>query len=161
MSCFESGRERRVFSMRALLTLLAVVAPLAVLPAVAEPVATLSGHASVQDGDGLLFGDVEVRLQGIAAPELSERGGPESHNNLVGLVGNKLVLCELDGTTANRRPVGVCFVDGQDVGELQVRMGHARDCPRYSKGRYRSAEEAAQSDGMVLSEIYALPAYCG
>lgn len=35
--------------------------------AVAEPAAVLSGIASVQDGDGLLFGDVEVRLQGKSA----------------------------------------------------------------------------------------------
>src|SRR5690606_41724824 len=47
-----------------------------------EAVAVLSGIAKVRDGDGVLFGDVQVRLQGIAAPEDSpanrEPGGPES-----------------------------------------------------------------------------------
>jgi len=41
-------------------------------------VAVLTGIASVKDGDGLQFGSVEIRLQGIAAPELDDKLGRES-----------------------------------------------------------------------------------
>lgn len=47
-----------------------------------EPVAMMIGIASVKDGDGLLFGDVELRLQGIAAPELDDKLGRESKEHL-------------------------------------------------------------------------------
>ena len=47
------------------------------------PVASISGTVtSVKDGDGIMFGKVEIRLQGIAAPEDSgervDPGGPEA-----------------------------------------------------------------------------------
>ncbi len=106
-----------------------------------ERKATLTGVASVADGDGPLFGRAEVRLQGIAAPELDGPTGAESRAGLLRLAGGKEVVCHLDGTTAGRSrcPVAVCFVDGRDVGRAQVEAGLARDCPGYSKGRYRDA----------------------
>lgn len=129
-----------------------------------EAVATLSGIVTVKDGDGILFGKVEVRLQGIAAPEDNtrdlERGGAESSANLRQLVEGRLVTCQLDGTLAVKRPVGICFVDGVEINRYQVETGHARDCPAYSKGRYRDAEQAARQAGFDLSKIYALPTYC-
>lgn len=127
-----------------------------------ERVATLTGIASINDGDGVLFGRVEVRLQGIAAPELGSPMGRESYLGLYRLAEGKEVICELDGTTAGSkmRPVGVCYVDGIDLGQAQVEAGLARDCPRYSKGRYRAEEERARSRGADLSLTYALPGYC-
>jgi endonuclease YncB( thermonuclease family) len=125
-----------------------------------ESVATLTGIATVQDGDGVLFGQVEVRLQGIAAPEMREPMGRESYLSLVQITEGKEVVCQLDGTTANRRPVGVCFVGGQDVGRAQVEAGFARDCAAYSKGRYRDSEMKAREAGNDLSHIYELPKYC-
>ena len=124
--------------------------------------ATLTGVATVQDGDGILFGQVEVRLQGIAAPEMRDPMGPESYQGLFDLANGKEVVCHLDGTTAGRskRPVGVCFVDDIDLGMTQVEAGLARDCPKYSKGRYRDVENSAQQQGRDLSAIYDLPGYC-
>ena len=127
-----------------------------------EPVATLTGFPAVVDGDGLTFGRIEVRLQGIAAPELSDPGGSESRLHLQQVVGNHSVECLLDGTLAGagRRPVGVCFVEGKDVGLAQVLSGNALDCPRYSKGRYQQAENTAIAHGMKLRSQYVLPGYC-
>lgn len=69
-----------------------------------ESVATFIGVAIVKDGDGILFGKVEVRLQGIAAPEDNghkrDPGGPASSANLRALVEGKMLRCELDGSTA-------------------------------------------------------------
>lgn len=130
-----------------------------------QTIAVLSGVVTVRDGDGLLFGDIEVRLQGVAAPEFwSQRQpmGEESRQHLVDLAWGKFVVCHLDGTTAGKgkRPVGICYLDNLDLGLLQVQQGYARDCARYSKGRYAAAEQTAQNAGNNLSEVYALPNYC-
>lgn len=128
--------------------------------------ATIEGTAMAKDGDGVLFGQIEIRLNGIASPEDNhkkrEAGGPEATANLSKLVDGMRLRCQLDGTLASsNRPVGVCFMpDGSDIGEHQVLNGHARDCPRYSKGRYARAERDARSSGRDLSAIYALPDYC-
>ena len=128
--------------------------------------AVLSGIAHAIDGDDVAFGEVRVRLRGIAAPEdrrgAIEPGGPEATANLSRIVDHRLVVCHLDGTTTpgSMRPVGICFVDGEDVGRLQVRYGHARDCPRYSGGMYAEDELEARSHGKDLSAIYGLPGYC-
>jgi micrococcal nuclease len=127
--------------------------------------AVLSGNADVKDGDGVLFGRVEVRLQGIAAPEDGrnvEAGGPESTENLRRLVEGQLVVCHLDGTVAgsSNRPAGICYIGSIDIGRHQVEAGHARDCPAYSGGRYAEAEAAAHASGKDLASIYGLPDYC-
>lgn len=128
--------------------------------------ATIEGTAMAKDGDGVLFGQIEIRLNGIASPEDNvkkrEAGGPEATANLSKLVDGVRLRCQLDGTLASsNRPVGVCFMpDGSDIGQHQVLNGHARDCPRYSKGRYARAERDARSRGKDLSAIYALPDYC-
>lgn len=135
-----------------------------VLPLHAAPAAILTGIAQAKDGDGILFGEVEVRLQGIAAPEFrsnkKEAGGREALMALGALVNGEHVHCELDGTTANRRPVGICYLDGRDLGRLMIESGFARDCPRFSRGRYSDVESNAQHRGRDLSKIYGLPDYC-
>lgn len=131
-------------------------------------VAILAGVPRVVDGDGLAFGDVEVRLQGIAAPEDSnlsrQSGGPEATAELRRLAEGREVSCRLDGTTTGRdtgnRPVGRCTAGDADLGESLVRGGFARDCPVFSGGDYAEAEAAAQRAGLDLSRIYDLPGYC-
>lgn len=129
-----------------------------------EPVGEMSGTGQVVDGDGIAIRGIEVRLQGIAAPEDNAHnvapGGPESTANLRHVAEGQHVRCLLDGTTTRGRPVGVCYVGDLEVNHYQVRTGHARDCPRFSGGRYRNAEAQARSDGRDLSRIYRLPGYC-
>jgi micrococcal nuclease len=119
--------------------------------------------ATAHDGDDIRFGCVQIRLCGIASPE-DYRGHRESEatRHLAGLVDGREVTCHLDGTTAGRSrlPVAICFLDGMDVGEMQVRAGHARDCPAFSSGRYAAAEDEARAAGHDLSRIYELPGYC-
>lgn len=129
-----------------------------------EAVAVISGIAKTKDGDGILFGKVEVRLQGIAAPEDNSRkvetGGPESTANLRKLVDGNYAICHLDGSLAGKRPVGICFVNAREINLHQVKTGHARDCPAFSMGRYKNAEQEAQEAGIDLSQLYVLPNYC-
>ncbi|MDP1963427.1 MAG: thermonuclease family protein [Reyranella sp.] len=101
----------------------------------------LTGTAYAIDGDTIRIEDSgKVRLQGVAAPERNEPGGPAATDFMKRLVNGKEVRCELDGTRTYDRQVGICFVDGRDIGEAVIAAGLARDCPRYSGGRYAGAE---------------------
>ena len=53
------------------------------------------------------------------------------------------MVCDLTRERTHGRRVGWCYLDGQDVAEALVRAGLARDCPRYSGGRYAAVEPAS------------------
>ncbi len=139
----------------------AVIFSTASMPAFAQ--ATVSGRAHVIDGDTLHLSvsgqdrPVKVRLQGVAAPERSQAGGAEATRFVEQLAQNQDVRCELDGTRSKDRVVGTCFVGGasgnQDIGAAVIAAGLARDCPRFSKGRYRALERP-EASGL------AYPTYC-
>ena len=100
----------------------------------------------VRDVDTIVVAGTSVRLKGLDGPETSSRIGREARAFMVRLVRGKTVTCRLDGTRTYDRWVGVCFLDGEDIAAFAVANGHALDCERYSKGRYRELEtRAAQS----------------
>ena len=101
-----------------------------------------------------------IRLQGLAAPEWNEPAGTEARQAMIELVRGGIVECELDGTRTYDRCVGICYLDGVDVSEVMVRRGVARDCPRFSEGRYAEAEFQAAADGGTIGQAYRLPGYC-
>jgi endonuclease YncB( thermonuclease family) len=113
----------------------------------------LAGQASVIDGDTLRVAGQKVRLQGLAAPEISEAGGHKATAALIQIVKGQRVSCELDGTKSHDRVVGICYVEGRDVAAELVKHGLARDCERFSGGRYRELETPS---GRLLP----LPFYC-
>ena len=117
----------------------------------------------VRDGDTIEVDGLPIRLQGLAAPELNEPGGEEAARAMWMLLHSQDVRCELTGERNHRnhdRCIGVCFLDGADVAAELVRAGVARDCPRFSGGRYADAERAAARDGAGIAEAYRLPGYC-
>jgi endonuclease YncB( thermonuclease family) len=119
----------------------------------------LVGRTRVIDGDTIAVGGITVRLKGIAAPEVphgsssGERGGPEAAAFMEHLVGGRTAICELTRERTWGRRVGYCSVGGTDLGESIVRAGLARDCPRYSGGRYAAVEPAA-------ARSLPFPGYC-
>ncbi len=123
---------------------------------------TLEGSVShVRDGDTIEVGPIAIRLQGIAAPEGNEPGGAIATDAMRDLVLGKDLRCDLTGDRSHDRVIGVCFLgDGRDVGEVMVFQGNARDCRRFSRGRYADAERHARAMGHDLSQIYMLPEYC-
>lgn len=84
------------------------------------------------------------------------------------LVDGRELRCELNGDQTHDRCVGVCYLEGldgsgspsKDIAAEMVRRGLARDCPRFSGGRYARAEQAAARDGATIRESYRLPGYC-
>ena len=137
--------------MKLLLTAL-ILFLLAAAPATAQD--TLTGTVThVRDGDTIEVADVPVRLNGVAAPELKEPGGRAGKKFMLDLVSGKTVRCELNGERSYDRVIGVCYLDGQDIGASIVAAGLARDCPRFSGGRYDEFNTAA-------SKRLPLPGYC-
>ncbi len=114
---------------------------------------TITGKARVVDGDTLDVDGVRVRLNGLAAPERGEPGGREATRFMVDATRREAVTCELTGEQSYDREIGRCFVDGEDLAALAVAAGVARDCPRFSDGRYAALET---DEGRQL----ALPRYC-
>jgi micrococcal nuclease len=55
--------------------------------------------------------------------------------------------------------VGICYLDGADIAAVMVRTGLARDCARFSAGRYRAAEREAAAGGATIRASYPLPGY--
>lgn len=113
----------------------------------------LVGRARAVDGDTLEVGGVRVRLEGVAAPELHEKGGPAAKAFVTQLVDGQVLVCELTGARTQRRRVGVCRRGKEDVGAAVISAGLARDCSRFSSGRYAKLETPA---GRRLP----LPTYC-
>ena len=122
---------------------------------------TLAGAVShVRDGDTLEVSGRAIRLQGLAAPEGDEPGGREATKAMRQMVDGRELRCELDGERTHDRCVAVCYLNGADIAEAMVRAGLARDCPRFSGGRYRAAEVQAVAAGATIGGSYRLPGYC-
>ncbi len=107
----------------------------------------------VLDGDTLFVGSTNIRLQGIAATELDEPFGPEARDFLTAIALGKRAKCDLTGEISFDRQVAVCRIDGEDPGRLMIEAGLARDCPRYSGGRYEAFE-------VERTKHLPLPGYC-
>ena len=110
----------------------------------------------MRDGDTIELGATAIRLSRLAAPEWDARGGFEATAAMRELVLGKVVTCELDGEATYDRCAAICHLNGTDISEKMVLMGLARDCARYSGGRYRAAEQQAAT----IRETYRLPSYC-
>ena len=113
-----------------------------VTPALADRV--IEGRVTVvRDVDTIVVDGTPVRLNGVDGPETSTRNGREARTFMTALVRGRRVSCTLDGSQTHDRWVGVCYLNGQDIGAIAVANGHALDCRRYSGGRYRDLETPA------------------
>ncbi|WP_425403372.1 thermonuclease family protein [Hwanghaeella sp.] len=129
-------------------------------PATAQTPSTLTGLVSdVPSGDEIAIGDTRIRLQGIAAPGRYMPLGGDATAFMQLLVMQKEVTCHLTGERTRGREVGICEWNGVDIAQVIVREGLARDCPRFSGGRYANDEREAKDTGLL--DAYPLPAYCG
>lgn len=113
----------------------------------------ISGFARIIDGDTMEISSVKIRLNGIAAPERDEPGGSAATNFMRTLTDDETVRCSLNGAKTYDREVGTCWIRAIDVGAALIADGKARDCPRYSDGRYAALETP-------ISRSLPLPEYC-
>ena len=95
----------------------------------------------VRDIDTFEVNGIPIRLDGVDGPEYKERDGRAAKRWLQNTYGGAKVRCWLDGTTTYDRHVGICYDRmEQDIGAVIIANGWARDCPRYSDGRYQVYE---------------------
>jgi micrococcal nuclease len=101
----------------------------------------------VLDGDTILLDGIHMRLKGVAALKVAhfenpgEPGGEAAKAFMVELAEGHVVVGDLmrEQHTLGRR-VGWCHRDGRDVGAALIKAGLARDCPRFSGGRYKAVK---------------------
>lgn len=155
------GREQgwRACAAGALALAVALCAALPATPAWARAPQELRGHAGrVVDGDTLWFTPrdggrrMKLRLQGLDAPELCQRWGPQSRDALAALVrGRELRVRVITRDDYGRRLVRLSDAQGRDLGERLVREGAAwADGWRGRPGPYDQAERAAREQRLGL-----------
>lgn len=120
----------------------------------------LSGKARVVDGDTVEINKEKVRLYGIAAPEKNTLIGKQSKDFLTKFLMNKEIECISTFKDKYNRWVGICYYNGLDINGFIVENGFARDCPKFSKRKYKLEEERAIEKGIRLKDYYNLPSYC-
>ncbi len=129
-------------------------------PSLAQSPREITGTVTaVPSGDEVTVDGVNIRLQGIAAPPRRMPFGGDAAAFLALLAMQREVTCQLTGARTRGREVGSCFLDGLDIARAVIREGLARDCPRFSKGRYAQDEREAKKTGIL--DAYPLPSYCG
>ncbi len=125
----------------------------------------LSGVARVVDGDTLQVAGVNVRLEGIDAPERDQTCEHEGRAWACGLLADGMlralirgrpVTCQVTGKDVYRRALAVCHAGEDNLNSLIVRSGFAMAFRRYSD-RYLPDEAAAKADhaGMWIGTFVA------
>lgn len=140
---------------------------LGVLVAGSAAADTLSGRATVLDGDTIEIAGERIRLHGIDAPESGQQcrdadGAPWPCGRRASfalddfLAASRPTHCDAVDRDRWGRIVATCSRnDGADVNDWLVRQGWALDWPRYSGGAYDDAQEEARSNrrGMWQGEF--------
>jgi len=118
----------------------------------------IRGTAEILDGDSLRLGAVEIRLQGIDAPEGRQtctvdgrawRCGRSAARALDELIGEAPVRCVWTQRDRYGRALATCFKDGTDINSVLVARGMAVAYTHYSD-RYLSEEALARSRRLGL-----------
>ncbi|AML53730.1 hypothetical protein RC74_17570 [Falsihalocynthiibacter arcticus] len=122
----------------------------------------ISAHPNLSrviDADTIVVGEIHVRLDGISAPERGHKAYTKGKWFVADLMHKATdVICDLEGRKTYDREVGACYFimeDGQRIDPQAevVKAGFARDCPRYSGGRYQNLETPE-------SRALPFPKYC-
>jgi len=122
-----------------------------VLPANAE---TISGTVTqVGQGGAFEIDGQAVRLTGVYIPVDEELWGERASGFLGGFLRGNVITCRLDEQMSQDGSFQTCYLNGHDIGLILVQVGLARDCPRYSGGRYAEAERDHVDE-------FPLPDYC-
>jgi endonuclease YncB( thermonuclease family) len=159
-------RERRGFgwgdAIRAAVVLCALVA--IALYVIERRGSTISGFATVTDGDSLRIDGVAIRIEGIDTPELQQnceaKGqsyhcGEAARRELARLIDGAAVTCEVVGQDRYRRSLARCEAGGGDLGAALVRRGFA---VAYGKTYAREEAQARRERAGLWAGQFQTPA---
>jgi micrococcal nuclease len=119
--------------------------------------ASVGDAPHVRDGDTIEVSGPPIRLNGLAAPERGEPGSRAATRAMIEMVQGETLRCELDGERAHDRCVAICYLEGEDISTVMVRRGLARNCTRFSGGRYAEAELNAAANGAMYERGILVP----
>jgi endonuclease YncB( thermonuclease family) len=105
---------------------------------------TISGPATITDGDTIRIRNNRIRLWGIDAPERTQAYGPDATDYLQRLTQGKEISCTKQDTDKYGRVVAKCFTGDHDLGRDMIAAGLAIDYTRYSHGYYKDVETTAR-----------------
>jgi len=112
----------------------------------------IEGPVQVIDGDTLQFGDIQVRIYGIDAPDIRQicvwkskavRCGVLSGDALKDLIFGATVKCVKRSVLADKTVIATCTADDRDIGRNLVHTGWSLADARQSK-RYVPVQEKAR-----------------
>ena len=118
-----------------------------------SPKELIGGSALVIDGDTIDIRGQRIRLEGVDAPERSQRCvrgsvawscGSEAAHQLRKWIANRPIQCIPTGKDRNGRTLATCYLAGVDIGAWLVATGWALAFVRYSD-RYLPQESIARS----------------
>lgn len=125
----------------------------------AAALALVQGQPHVIDGDTIRIGDTRIRLEGVDAPEMSQRCtkadgsgwpcGAAARAALIHKIGNQSVRCEISGSDRYDRSLGTCWLGTVNLSGWLVRSGWAVAYRRYSM-RYVSDEQGARGQRLNI-----------
>lgn len=97
----------------------------------------------VRDADTIEVNNIPIRFDGVDAPDKGQSGFKEGKEWMKRNYAGRLVRCVLTGAKTYDRWVGTCYgTKGENISAWVIGAGWARDCPRYSGGKYRKYETA-------------------
>lgn len=131
--------------MRSLVRLFLAILRLLGKAAIAVAMSRAKGNAFairkplVIDGDTLFHDGKRIRILGIDAPELDQKGGTDAKNHLIRLVGSGMLRVEPQGTDKYGRILARIMAGQIDLGRAMVAAGYALAQDRAYKGAERGA----------------------
>ncbi len=124
-----------------------MIATIASQPTSAANASEVQGNVThVRDADTIEVNGVPIRLDGVDAPDKGQSGFEEGKQWMIQNYGGRMARCLLTGVKTYDRWVGTCYSsNGENISVRVISAGWdvtARDCPRYSEGKYRKYETA-------------------
>ena len=125
----------------------------------AAALALVQGQPHVTDGDTIRIGETRIRLEGIDAPEMSQRCtkadgsgwqcGAAAREALIQKIGDQSVRCEISGTDRYDRLLGTCWSGTVNLNGWLVQSGWAVAYQWYSM-RYVDDEHVARAQRLNI-----------
>ena len=128
---------------------------------------TITGVASVTDGDSLEIRGIRIRLHGVDAPESRQlctrpsgqawRCGQQAALALSDRIGRRSVSCVARDTDRYGRTIAVCSLDGVDLNGWMAGEGWAVAYRRYSRDYVNDEADARRAGRNIWSGTFVMP----